>query len=215
MKPRLLVFASGGKGTEEGGSGFKCLVEASRSGILRAEIVAVVSNNPAGGVCTKAFDLGINFEHSPKGRTADDYRELVHRYQADYVALSGWLGKVEGLDPRTTFNIHPALDLVRFGGKGFHGHHVHEAVVEAYRRGEVTHSGVTMHFATPKYDDPFGIFFQRKVKILPDDTADTLGRRVNSLEHLWQALITDRVVQGQISWDGEDPRSIVGMDIEL
>jgi folate-dependent phosphoribosylglycinamide formyltransferase PurN len=190
-------------------------VEASRSGVLRADIVVVVSNHPAGGVFTKARDLGISFVHSPKGRTADDYRRIVADARADYVALSGWLGKVEGLDPRTTFNIHPALDLVRFGGRGFHGHHVHEAVMEAYRRGGVTHSGVTMHFATPKYDDPSGIFFQRKVAILPEDTAETLGRRVNSLEHRWQAVITDRVVQGQISWDGEDPRSIVGMDIEL
>ncbi len=104
--------------------------------------------------------------------------------------------------------------MVKFGGKGFHGHHVHEAVIEAYKRGEVTFSGVTMHFVTAKYDDPAAVFFKRRVPIYPDDTADTLQARVNAMEHKWQAIITDRVVNGKIYWNGRDASSIVGADIE-
>lgn len=211
--PKLLVFASGGKAPDEGGSGFKKLVEATKTRILRAEIVAVVSNHASGGIFTKSQALDIPFRHSPKGRTAKDYRRLIAEFEAEFVALSGWLGFVMGLDPRTTFNIHPAWDLQRFGGQHFHGHKVHEAVIEAYRRGEVEYSGVSMHFATAKYDDPDAVFFKRRVPILSSYDADTLGRRVNQIEHFWQSEITNRVVQGEISWDGEHPESIVGADI--
>ena len=212
--PKLIIFASGGKGLDEGGSGFKKLGEAVKAGILRAEIVAVVSNNVTGGVRDKARVLQIPCLHSPKGRTAEDYRRIVRVTEAKFTALSGWLGKVEGLDPRTTFNIHPAWDMVKFGGKNFYGHKVHEAVIAAYKRGEVTFSGISMHFVTPEYDNPKTVFFKRRVPILPDDTADTLAKRVNEMEHKWQAIITDRVVNGVIHWDGVNVDSIVGADIE-
>jgi folate-dependent phosphoribosylglycinamide formyltransferase PurN len=83
----------------------------------------------------------------------------------------------------------------------------------AYQRGEVTHSGITMHFATERYDDPNAVFFRRIVPIQPDDTPVTLQARVNRLEHTWQAIITDLVVHGDISWDGT-PGSIRGADLE-
>src|SRR4051812_33482103 len=206
--PKILVFASGEAHPEEGGSGFEKLVQATKSKVLQAEIVAVVSQHEYGGVRNRAFRLKIPFEHSPRPRTAQDYQNLVAKYEADFVALSGWLGFVEGLDPRRTFNIHPAWDLQRFGGKNFYGHKVHEAVIEAYRRGEVTHSGITMHFVTEKYDDPTAVFFSRKLEILPDDDAGSLGKRVNVLEHQWQTFITNRVIHGLISWDGKNPSSI-------
>lgn len=211
-KKRLVIFASGSK--TGGGSGFQKLVEATQSGILEASIVAVVSNHLDGGVRQKAHMFGIKFIHSPKGRTARDYQTIVRANQADFVALSGWLGLVEGLDPQTTFNIHPAWLPSPFGGKGFHGHHVHEAVIGAYNRGEVTHSGVTMHFATREYDSSAGIFFRRRVEILPGDTPDTLAKRVNEMEHKWQAIITNLVVKGNVRWDGEDPNSLVKAWVE-
>ncbi len=210
--PKLIIFASGSK--DGGGSGFQKLVEATGTCVLGAEIVAVVSNHEHGGVRKRADALGIRFVYSPKGRTADDYRRIIQESGADYTALSGWLGKIEGHDPRTTFNIHPALLPSPFGGQGFYGHHVHEAVIAAYKRDKITHTGVTMHFATAKYDDPSAVFFQRQVEILPDDTPDTIAQRVNQTEHSWQARITDLVVTGVIKWDGVNTASIQGASIE-
>lgn len=213
--PKCIVFASGQKEPDCGGSGFQLLVEASRDGRLQAEIVSVVSNHACGGVFTRARKLGVPFSHSPKGRTADDYRRLIHESGAQWVLLSGWLGQIEGHDPRYAINIHPALDLKRFGGRGMHGHHVHEAVWKAFKAREITHTGVTMHFATAKYDDPEAVFFQRMIPIssaFKDENG--LQKVVNIVEHLWQPEITNRVVNGEISWDGKDPKSIVGADIE-
>ncbi|MDB5204896.1 MAG: phosphoribosylglycinamide formyltransferase, phosphoribosylglycinamide formyltransferase 1 [Candidatus Taylorbacteria bacterium] len=211
-KPKLLIFASGSK--DGGGSGFQKLCEASQNGVLSAEIVGVVSNHENGGVKAKAAKFNIPFIYSPKGRAAEDYKRIYKETGADFVALSGWLGFVEGLPPEKTFNIHPAFLPSQFGGTGFYGHHIHEAVIDAYKKGELTYTGVTMHFVTDTYDDPNAIFFRRKVEILPDDTAETLFARVNALEHKWQPIITNRIVNGEISWDGKNPESMRGADIE-
>ncbi len=208
MKKRIVVFASGNKGKGAGGgSGAEKLVEASRTGILDAEIVAFVSNNSEGGVQERALRLGIPFIHFP-GTTfsADEYRPIFEETRPDVTSLSGWLKPMRGHDPRTTINIHPGY-LPGYGGRGMYGHHVHERVLHDFKKGLIKASAVTMHFVTDGYDEG-PIFFQRSVPIEPDDTPDTLGKRVNALEHAWQAKITNWVVAGRISWDGKDPASL-------
>ena len=203
-KPKLIIFSSGTK--TGGGSGFENLVKAQKSGILNADIVAVVSNHEAGGVKEKAGRLGIPFILFEAPFDADGYQKILRDSGAEWVALSGWLKLVSGLDPAKTFNIHPG-PLPKFGGKGMYGHHVHEAVMESFKRGEVTHSAVTMHFVTPVYDEG-PILFSFPVEILQSDTAETLGKRVLEVEHKWQPKITNMVVNGEISWDGKDPKSL-------
>jgi len=230
---KIVVFASGTK--DGGGSGFENLVAASRDGRLSGEITAVVSNHENGGVRQRADRLSVPFiyfpakkpvndktagqEFGPEFGTAENYRKIVG--DADLVCLSGWLKLVTGLDPRKTINIHPG-PLPRFGGAGMYGHHVHEAVVEAYRndsdnfpqvgpmgKEKVTHSAVSMHFVTEKFDEG-PLFFSQPVEIMPDDTADTLAARVLETEHKWQPIITDKVLRGEISWDGQNPETLRG-----
>lgn len=203
MKKKLIIFASGSK--TGGGSGFENLVNATVNGTLDAEIISVVSNHENGGVREKANRLNVPFKFFPGPYTEENYREITR--DTDFVALSGWLKMVRGLDPKTTFNIHPG-DTKKFGGAGMYGHHVHVAVMEAYKRGEVSHSAVTMHFVTEKYDEG-PVFFQVPVEILPNDTPETLGKRVLASEHHYQPIMTNAVVQGKICWDGNDPNSLV------
>lgn len=201
QKKRVLVFASGT--ATGGGSGFRELVELSRTApeILCADIVGVVSNHQAGGVRKHADSLGIEFTTMADGFTAERYQWLVSHFRADYVMLSGWLKLVLGLDPARTVNIHPGpLPLTR----GLYGHYVHEAVMAAYRRGEITQSAVTMHFVTEEYDRG-PIFFEFPVPIRPDDTPETLGARVNEKERAWQAFMLDHVLQGNIYLSPHDP----------
>ncbi|MSR71722.1 MAG: hypothetical protein EXS50_03660 [Candidatus Taylorbacteria bacterium] len=213
MKPKLLVFASGEKDPKDGGgSGFKKLVEATLDGSLEAEIVAVVSNNPAGGVFEKARELKIPFVYFPLPREAADYQRIVRDTGAQFVALSGWMRLAKGLDPKTTFNIHPG-PLPRFGGAGMWGHFVHEAVLEAFSKGEIDHTEVSMHFVTdPKSKDDYDkgpVFYRASVSLFKGDTAITIAKRTNEIEHKIQPLITNLVVSGQISWDGINPESLI------
>jgi folate-dependent phosphoribosylglycinamide formyltransferase PurN len=205
LKPRLLIFASGTKTV--GGSGFKNLVEASRTDILDAEIIGVVSNHPNGGVHKHATELDIPFILFPQNGEQATYQKIVEEAKPDFIALSGWLKLVSGLDPETTFNIHPG-PLPAFGGNGLYGHRVHEAVIEAYKRGGITNSAISMHFVTEQYDEG-PVFFSHEVKILPNDTPDTLATRVNEAEHKWQPIITNKIVHRKIGWDGKDPKSLV------
>ncbi len=202
-RPTLLIFASGTKAA--GGSGFKNLVTASKTGILDADIVGVVSNHRSGGVHAHANAAKVPFHHFTGGN-ADEYQTVVDKYKPDYVALSGWLKLTQGLDPKTTFNIHPG-PLPQFGGPGLYGHHVHEAVLKAYKKGEIMHSGISMHFVTDEYDEG-PLFFSHPVKILANDTPESLGARINKAEQYWQPIITNQVVHGRISWDGVAPRSL-------
>lgn len=203
-KPKLLILASGS--AEGGGSGFENLVQASRQELFQAEIVGVVSNHLNGGVRQRADKLGIPFIYFPGPWTGEEYQRLAQETKADFFGLSGWLKLTKGLDlktsfnSRTVFNIHPG-PLPDFGGPGFYGHHIHEAVLAAFKRGDLTHTALSMHFVTEEYDQG-PIFFKLKIKINDDDTVETLAQRVNKLEHQYQPVITNLVVNGLIHWDG-------------
>ena len=197
MPPKLLIFASGTK--EGGGSGFENLVQATQNGTLHADSVGVVSHHEHGGVWKHAKRLSIRFFYFPEPWTANAYQKIRTESGADFCALSGWMKPVAGLDPKTTFNIHPA-PLPRFGGKGMYGLRLHKAVLDAYRNGEITHSAVTMHFVADEYDAG-PTFFSTPVPIEPDDTPETLQARVKEMEHRVQPVVTDRVLRGELTWD--------------
>jgi len=69
-----------------------------------------------------------------------------------------------------TMNIHPAL-IPAFCGKGYYGHHVHEAVL-AYG---AKVSGCTVHFVDNVYDHG-PVIVQKAVAVAEGDTPDTRGR---------------------------------------
>ena len=101
--------------------------------------------------------------------------------QSELIVLAGYL-KI--LSPQFVaafegriINTHPAL-LPRFGGKGMYGMHVHEAVLAAKEK----ESGCSVHLVTNQVDAG-KILAQRKVPVLPDDTAKSLQQRVMSQEH--------------------------------
>ncbi len=208
-KPKVLVFASGT--VVGGGSGFENLVDATKSGTLNADIVAVVSNHEHGGVAERAKRLGIPFVFFAGPYDADRYQSLIRSIGGEWIALSGWLRHVHGLDPQKTINIHPALLSQlnhRFGGKGMYGHRIHEAVKQALDAGEITESGFTMHFVTEEMDlGP--VIFEHRVPLRKGMSVEEIAKAVNVAEHEWQPKVTNAVVHGEIRWNGKDPFSLV------
>jgi phosphoribosylglycinamide formyltransferase 1 len=97
----------------------------------------------------------------------------------DLVCLCGWL-KLLAIPPDfdgRVLNIHPSL-LPAFGGKGMYGMKVHEAVLAS----GATESGCTVHIADNTYDTG-PILVQKRVPVLPGDTAKTLSERVHAAEN--------------------------------
>lgn len=201
----IIVFASGS--ADGGGSGFRKLVESSLTRMLKAEISAVVSNYANGGVKKIADKFGIDFIHFSGPWEEIGYRKIVESYKPDLVTLSGWIKLTKGLDPRKTINIHPG-PLPQFGGRGMHGHHVHEAILQAYSQGKILFSAVSMHYVIDEYDKG-PIFFSYPVYIGQDYDAEKIAAEVNKIEHGWQAYATNLVLEGKIYWDGVHPESLV------
>ena len=83
--------------------------------------------------------------------------------------------------PRRILNVHPSL-IPAFCGKGMYGLRVHEA---ALARG-VKVTGATVHFVN-EIPDGGEILLQKAVEIAPDDTPETLQRRVMEQAE-WQML---------------------------
>ena len=73
-------------------------------------------------------------------------------------------------------NIHPAL-LPKYGGKGYYGDKVHQAVLAA---GDAQ-SGCTVHLVDDAYDTG-SILDQQKVPVLPQDDVGSLASRVFEAE---------------------------------
>jgi phosphoribosylglycinamide formyltransferase-1 len=174
-RPRLCVLISAG------GTTLQNLIDRTADGRLDAEIVGVVSSDPAAFGVTRAERAGLPVrvvERKPADTFSARVFEAVRDFTPNLVILAGWLHLlVIPPDLRLkVLNIHPSL-LPAFGGKGMYGHRVHEAVL-AYG---AKVSGCTVHFADDTYDTG-PVVVQQAVPVLDGDDADTLAARVHTAE---------------------------------
>jgi phosphoribosylglycinamide formyltransferase-1 len=153
-------------------------------GRLRARVVQVVSSRPGVFGLERARRAGVPAAVVERKACASTEEfsgrifDLCRAAGADLCLLAGFLQLVLIPDDYRgrVLNIHPAL-IPAFCGKGFYGHRVHEAALEA----GVKVSGCTVHFADNQYDHG-PIISQRVVHVLDDDTPDTLAARVFAQE---------------------------------
>lgn len=153
------------------------------AGRLAARVEVVVSNKPGVRGLAIAERAGVPAHVVPRDdlSLADWSRtifDICRAARADLVVMAGFLQLIEIPADFTghVINIHPAL-LPAFGGKGFHGMHVHRAVLA---RG-CTVTGCTVHLVDNEYDHGH-ILLQKTVPVLADDTADSLAARVFAAE---------------------------------
>ena len=111
----------------------------------------------------------------------------------DFIVLAGFLWKMPvaliQAYPGKIINIHPAL-LPKYGGKGFYGRHVHEAVLA----NKETESGISIHFVDEVYDHG-KIIFQAKCPVLQNDTVETLIQRIHKMEHQHYPVVIEEIVR--------------------
>lgn len=192
---RLLVLLSGSGRTLEN------LLHRIDRGEIPAIVAGVVANKDCGGL-DKARARGIPARVIPGTIPPEAFDELVAHHRADWVVLAGYL-KLLPVTPATRgriVNIHPSL-LPAFGGPGMHGMKVHQAVVDAFARGEVTESGCTVHLADERFDTG-PVILQKRCPVKPTDDAAQLAARVFTLEldaypEALRMLIEGRVPAGQ------------------
>lgn len=166
-----------------GGTNLQKLIDAQAAGTLGGgKIVTVISSKPGVYALERAQRAGIEAIALSRKEYPDTEaysQALIQALQArkvDLVVLSGFLTITSDCFvqafPNRILNVHPAL-LPAFGGKGFYGLHVHQAVLS--RGCKIT--GATVHFANEVCDGG-PIILQKAVEVKEGDTPETLQRRV-------------------------------------
>jgi formyltetrahydrofolate-dependent phosphoribosylglycinamide formyltransferase len=182
---RLAVLISGN------GTNLQAILDACAAGQLPAQVVVVVSNRSDAYGLTRAERAGVPAVAFPprpylqggRGRLAydADLARLVAGYRPDWVALAGWMRllSMEFLRPFSgrVINLHPALPGQFPGVDGI------ARAYEAFRRGEITHTGVMVHFVPDEGVDDGPPILTERAPIYPEDTLETLEARVHSIEH--------------------------------
>ena len=171
---RMAVLLSGS------GRTLQNFLDRSANGTLKATVVKVISSRPDAYGLVRAEKAGVatSVVRRRDFRDTESFSDAVTAQidacEPDLVALAGfmcfylvperYLGRV--------MNIHPAL-LPLFGGRGFYGERVHEAVL----RHGCKVSGCTVHFVDNIYDHG-AIIIQKAVRVEEGDDAHTLAARV-------------------------------------
>ena len=177
MATKTVVLISGS------GSNLQALIDTQANRELSISIEAVISNRPGvmglkraekAGIATRVLD-----HKSFESREAFDVelQALIDTYEPELVILAGFM---RILTPEFTnhysgrmLNIHPSL-LPKYQGL-----HTHQRALDA---GDDCH-GVTVHFVTAELDGGPNIL-QAVVPIEPDDTPETLAKRIQQQEHI-------------------------------
>ena len=182
---RIAVFVSGG------GTNLQALIDRQQAGELGCgQIGLVLSSRPGVYALERAQKAGIEtvvvdrkscatFLKARSSVWQEFSARVLHQLQSrgvEMVVLAGFLSilckdMVEAY-PNRIINVHPSL-IPSFCGKGFYGLKVHQAALDY----GVKVTGATVHYVN-EVTDGGSIILQKAVYIEPDDTPETLQRRV-------------------------------------
>lgn len=186
LKARIAVFVSGG------GTNLQALIDAQKSGLLKdGEIVLVISSKEGVYALARAEEnniaskIVVRRDFDSQEKYEEKLSQFLEEKEVDLIVLAGFMsilsGSFTGRYAGRIINVHPSL-IPSFCGKGFYGLKVHEAALEY----GVKVTGATVHFVN-EITDGGRIIMQKAVEVQPDDTAQTLQRRVME-EAEWKLL---------------------------
>lgn len=177
MSKRIAVLVSGG------GTNLQALLDAQgRGDLVNGTISAVISSSPEAYALKRAERAGVPGHVLRR----EDYPDvdamtralvaLLRSLKIDLVVMAGYMTIVSNAlfqaYENAVINIHPSL-IPSFCGRGCYGLHVHEKALEY----GVKVSGATVHFVNEECDAG-PIILQQAAEVLPDDTPESLQRRI-------------------------------------
>lgn len=174
---KLAIFISGQ------GSNMNAIHEACKSPEYPAEISVVISNRPEAAGLKTAEAAGIPVEtidhksYETREDFEDEIEDRLQSYDFDLIVLAGFMrvltpSFVEKW-PDQIINIHPSLL------PDYKGVNTHKRAIEDGK----TEGGCTVHFVSSDLDSG-PVIAQKQVPILPEDTPETLAKRVLVQEHI-------------------------------
>lgn len=199
---RIAVCVSGG------GTNLQAILDGvDRGTITNTEVALVISNKPGAYALERAAKRNIPSrvlvpkEYASREAFGADLVQVLDEAEIDLVVLAGYLvilpeNFVKAYEGRI-INIHPSL-IPSHCGPGYYGLKVHESVLA--RGNKVT--GATVHFVDEGTDSG-PIIQQKAVYVEPDDTPETLQKRVmEQAEWIILPEVIDRIANDGLELDG-------------
>ena len=198
---KIAVFASGT------GSNFVSIHKQICDGNINGIIKLLISNNPKAKAIEFAKSNNIDFKVVNKEIVLDKRLHENFLLDAlngiDLIVLAGYLkmipSKVISMYSNKIINIHPSL-LPKFGGKGFYGMKVHQAVIKS----KESFTGASVHFVDEIYDNG-PIIMQEKIDVLDSDTPETISKKVLEVEHRILPYIIKKFCLNEIIFEDNLP----------
>lgn len=191
-KTRVAVLVSGF------GSNLQTFIDGAQNSSLPIDIVGVISNKQGVYGLERAENVGIPNLCIPHSRFPDRESfdqallDQLDEWQPELVVLAGFMrilssGFVKHFENRL-INIHPSL-LPKYTGLN-----THQRVIDA---AEQWH-GASVHFVIPELDAG-PVIVQGKLQVHDSDTAETLQRRIHTIEHQIYPLAVQWFAEGKLS----------------
>src|SRR5699024_3091599 len=185
-RARVAVFASGA------GTNFEAIMHHANRDF---DVVMLICDVPKAHVIGKAAGLGVEtvvLDPKTYPSKVDYEKEIItklKRANVEWIVLSGYM-RIVGETLLTAYenkivNVHPSL-LPSFPGK--------DAVGQALDAG-VKVSGVTIHYVDAGVDTG-PIIAQEPVSVFPNDTGDSLQKRIQQVEHVLYTRIINDITKG-------------------
>jgi phosphoribosylglycinamide formyltransferase-1 len=181
------------------GSNMRALIERSRDAASSYHVALVLSDKSAAAGLEAARDLGVPARAVVPVKSAEraaydlDLAAAIDACAPSLIVLAGFMRILSAgfvaRYPGRILNIHPSL-LPKYPGL-----HTHRRVLEAH---EAEH-GATVHFVTEQLDGGPAVI-QARVKVNPDDDADSLAARVQTEEHRIYPLAVRWFCEGRLRY---------------
>ena len=152
-------------------------------GCTHAKVALIASNNSSAFILQRAKKHGVDsFVFSKKQLlNFSEFNDKLLEKNIDFIVLAGFLLKIPkkfiAFYKNKIINLHPSL-LPKYGGKGMYGMNVHKAII----KNKESCSGITVHLVNEFYDQG-EILFQEKCAVSADETAESLSKKISTLEH--------------------------------
>ncbi|NVJ93722.1 MAG: phosphoribosylglycinamide formyltransferase [Methylocystaceae bacterium] len=195
-KLKVAVLISGS------GSNLQALLDMCAAENAPAEIVRVISNVPTAYGLERAKQAGVpttvinHKDYDSRESFEDALNQMLDSENIKMICLAGFMRLLTDSFVQKwkdmLINIHPALL------PSFKGLHTHERAIEA----GVKFHGATVHYVRPNMDEG-PIIIQACVPVLPNDTADELGKRVLEQEHKIYPLALRMIAKRQVRVSAE------------
>ena len=191
-----------------GGTNLQAILDRIEDGTLSdCSVVTVISSREGVFALERAKKYKINSTVISRKNfnSIDEYDQALIRHMRNHkvqlVVLAGFLSllgeRFVQECKNSIINVHPSL-IPSFCGKGYYGIIPHQKALEY----GVKITGATVHFVEPEYDSG-PIILQKAIEVLPDDTPETLQKRV--MEQCEWKLLPEAIrlfSQGRLSVEG-------------